>query len=57
MPKCSFCSRDIEIGTGVTLIRSDGKIFRFDSRKCEKSMMKFGRDPRDVNWVKKIKKQ
>jgi large subunit ribosomal protein L24e len=55
MSKCSFCSQNIEPGTGVTVIRNDGKIFRFDSRKCEVSMLKMGRDSRDTNWVRKMK--
>jgi large subunit ribosomal protein L24e len=55
MAKCSFCSRQIEPGTGMMIIRNDGKILRFDSSKCEKSMMKLGRDPRDITWIKKMK--
>jgi len=56
MAKCSFCSNNIEPGTGVTVIRTDGRMLHFDSRKCEKSMLKLGRDPRNVNWVRKQKK-
>ena len=52
MPKCSFCSQNIEPGTGVMLIKSDGKILRFDSKKCEKSMIKLGRDPRKIEWAR-----
>ena len=57
MPKCSFCNNNIEAGTGVLLIRNDDKILRFDSRKCEKNMIKLGRDSRKVGWVKKMKPQ
>lgn len=53
MAKCSFCGRQLEPGAGLTIIRNDGKILKFDSKKCEKSMMKLGRDPRDIAWVKK----
>jgi large subunit ribosomal protein L24e len=55
--KCSFCNQNIEQGTGVTVIKNDGKIMHFDSRKCEKSMIKLGRDPRDIKWVTKQKEQ
>ncbi len=55
MAKCSFCNQPIEPGAGVIIIRNDGRILRFDSRKCEKSMIKLGRDPRDIGWVKKAK--
>ena len=53
MAKCSFCGKQVETGTGVVVIRNDGKILRFDSMKCEKSMTLFGRDPRDVKWISK----
>ena len=57
MSKCSYCSRNIEPGTGVMFIKNDGKIFRFDSRKCEKGMIKLKRDPRNVKWIKKMKQE
>ena len=55
MAKCSFCSKTIEPGTGLTYVRNDGKIFRFDARKCERAMITFSRDPRNVKWVTKAK--
>ena len=51
MTKCSFCSKNVPEGTGVMYIRKDGKIFHFDSRKCEKNLMKLGRDPRNFKWA------
>ena len=55
MAKCSFCDQIIEPGTGLTVIKNDGKIFRFDCKKCEKSMLKLHRDSRKMRWVKKMK--
>ncbi len=55
MAKCTFCGQLIEPGTGLTVIKTDGKIFRFDSKKCESSMLVLGRDPRKTRWVKKMK--
>ncbi|MBI4438613.1 50S ribosomal protein L24e [Candidatus Woesearchaeota archaeon] len=43
MAKCSFCSRQIERGTGKMFVRKTGKIFYFCSSKCEKNMVKLGR--------------
>ena len=56
MAKCSFCDRQIEPGTGLMVIKNDGKILRFDSKKCEKSMIKLHRDSRNIKWVKKMDK-
>ena len=55
MAKCSFCNKNIEPGTGVMYVRNDGKIFRFDAKKCESAMIKFSRDSRNVKWIKKDK--
>lgn len=52
MSKCSFCSKDLEKGTGKSLIQSDAKTLHFCSSKCEKNMMKLGRKARDTKWVK-----
>ena len=37
-------------------VQKTGKILRFCSRKCEKNMLKLGREPRNVKWVTKKKK-
>lgn len=55
MAKCSFCGNQIEPGTGLMVIKNDGKMLRFDSKKCEKNMIKLGRDPRNIKWVTKRK--
>ena len=51
--KCSFCGKEIEKGTGVMFVKNDGRIFYFDSSKCEKNMLKLGREPARVAWIKK----
>ncbi len=55
--KCSFCRENIEPGTGLMFVKSDGKIFYFCSSKCEKNMLKLRREPKDVKWVSKKKKK
>ena len=32
-------------------VKSNGKILYFDSKKCEKNMIKLGRDPRNLKWA------
>ncbi len=54
---CSFCGRPIPPGTGLTYVKTDGTILRFCSRKCFVSLVKFGRDPRRVTWVRKLRKK
>ena len=54
--KCSFCGENIEAGTGKMFVRNDGKVFYFCSSKCEKNMLKLGREPKRVKWVTKKKK-
>jgi large subunit ribosomal protein L24e len=54
--KCSFCKENIESGTGLMFVKTDGKIFYFCSSKCEKNMLKLRRDPKDVKWITKKKK-
>ncbi|AIY90370.1 50S ribosomal protein L24e [Geoglobus acetivorans] len=49
---CSFCGEEIEPGTGKIYVRRDGRILHFCSRKCEKNMVKLGRNPRRVKWTK-----
>jgi len=49
---CSFCGRTIAPGTGITLVRRDGRLLRFCSSKCRKSMINLKRDPRKFKWTK-----
>ena len=51
--KCTFCNSEIEMGTGKMLVKNDGKVFYFCSSKCEKNMIKLGREARKTNWIRK----
>ncbi|MDI6721028.1 MAG: 50S ribosomal protein L24e [Candidatus Aenigmarchaeota archaeon] len=51
MPKCSFCSKSIEFGTGKTLVLNNGKVMSFCSGRCEKNRINLGRDPRNFKWA------
>lgn len=48
--KCSFCSTQLEPGTGKMLVKKDGSIQYFCSSKCENNM-KMGRVPRLTEWA------
>ncbi|MBI2972140.1 MAG: 50S ribosomal protein L24e [Candidatus Aenigmarchaeota archaeon] len=52
MAKCSFCSGTLEAGTGTMVVDRAGKISWFCSKKCEKNLLKLGRDPRRFKWAK-----
>jgi len=54
--KCNFCSKNIELGTGKMFVKNDSRVFYFCSSKCEKNMLKLGREPRKVKWIRKKKK-
>lgn len=54
--KCSFCTEDIEPGRGKMVVKGDGKLLYFCSKKCEKNMIKLKRNPKKVKWVTKKKK-
>lgn len=45
MTKCSFCGKPVSKGTGVMYIKRDGTVFFFCSKKCEKNILKLGRNP------------
>ena len=48
--KCSFCGKDIEPGTGMMYVKTDGTIYHFCSSKCRKNMLELRRDPKKVRW-------
>lgn len=56
MVKCSFCGKELEKGTGTIFIKKDTKLLYFDSKKCEKNMLKLKRKPINVKWTSKIEK-
>ncbi len=49
--KCSFCSRVIEAGRGKMVVQKTGKINYFCGGKCEKNLLKLGRDARNFKWA------
>tara|TARA_Y100000310_G_C20190372_1_gene582218 strand:- start:131 stop:439 length:309 start_codon:yes stop_codon:yes gene_type:complete len=55
MPRCNFCKKVYEFPRGLTYVLNDGNILHFCSGKCQKNN-KLKRDPKKVNWVKRIKK-
>lgn len=52
MAKCSFCSQELSAGTGKMLVKNDGKIFFYCSKKCENNA-NLKRMPAKVNWIRK----
>ena len=50
--KCSFCSNEIETGTGMMFVKNDGRISYYCSSKCDKNA-RLGRNPANTNWVRK----
>jgi len=56
MPACSFCKENYEWPRGTTVILNDGKLLTFCSGKCRKNHA-LKRDPKKVNWVKRINKR
>jgi large subunit ribosomal protein L24e len=55
MAKCSFCSKQIEQGHGVTFVDMY-KIYNFCSSKCLKNF-RLGRDSKKLAWVRKAGKK
>jgi len=47
---CNFSGLKIYPGHGRRMIRSDGKLFNFLSKKCEKSFL-MRRNPRKISWT------
>lgn len=54
--KCSFCSQDLDAGTGKMVVKNDGKILYFCCKKCEKNS-NLKRMPAKVNWIRKAGKK
>lgn len=50
---CSFCGSEFGAGSGKIFVKSDGKVFYFCSSKCERNLLKLGRNPNKVKWVVK----
>jgi large subunit ribosomal protein L24e len=56
MAKCSFCSKEIEKGTGKLYVYKSGKTLNFCSNKCEKNLLKLKRKPVKFKWATKKEK-
>ena len=52
MATCSFCSGELEKGTGMLYAKKDGTIFYFCSSKCRKNMLGLKREGRRQKWTK-----
>ena len=51
MVKCSFCGTEVRKGSGKIFVRDNGQVLNFCSSKCEKNMLKLGRDARKLKWT------
>ncbi|MHA1819562.1 MAG: 50S ribosomal protein L24e [Promethearchaeota archaeon] len=49
--KCSFCGKAIQPGEGLTLIKNDGTILHFCSKKCRLLKLKYKKNPRKTRWT------
>ena len=56
MVNCEFCGRNIEKGTGKIFVYKTGKFVNFCSSKCEKNLLKLGRNPKKFKWTVKGRK-
>ncbi|VVB65783.1 50S ribosomal protein L24e [Candidatus Gugararchaeum adminiculabundum] len=51
--KCSFCTREVEKGTGVLFVKKDGTTLGYCSTKCRRNVG-LGRKRRTTTWAAKI---
>lgn len=56
MAVCTFCRKDIDQGLGTMLIKNDGTVLHFCSRKCEKNALVLRRNARKLKWTKRYEK-
>ncbi|MAF89478.1 MAG: hypothetical protein CL963_03525 [Euryarchaeota archaeon] len=56
MERCSFCGTEIERGTGKIFVKKEGSLLYFCSNKCEKNLLKLGRNPVKFGWTRKYQK-
>ncbi|SEP94617.1 50S ribosomal protein L24e [Natrinema salaciae] len=47
---CDYTGEEIEPGTGIMYVKSDGTVLHFVDSKAEKNY-KLGREPRDLEWT------
>ena len=51
MVNCSFCGTEMQKATGKMYVKNNGQVVYFCKSKCEKNMMKLGRDARKFKWT------
>lgn len=56
MVDCTFCGKKLKQGTGKMFVKDNGSVLHFCSGKCEKNLLKLGRDPRKFKWTKSFVK-
>ena len=49
--KCSYCEKEIKLGTGKMFVLKTGKAINFCSNKCEKNQLKLKRTARKFKWT------
>jgi large subunit ribosomal protein L24e len=49
---CSFCSGEIEPGTGQLFVKRDGSLYSFCSSSCRKQQMNLGRVGHRLRWTR-----
>lgn len=54
--RCSFCTCEMEPGTGTLYILKGGKTLPFCSKKCRLNSLKLKRKQRKVTWIRKDNK-
>jgi large subunit ribosomal protein L24e len=47
---CDYTGEEIEPGTGIMYVQTDGTVLHFVDSKAEKNY-KLGREPRDLEWT------
>ena len=47
---CDYTGQEIEPGTGIMYVRTDGSVLHFVDSKAEKNYF-LGREPRDLEWT------
>ncbi|MFH1056590.1 MAG: 50S ribosomal protein L24 [Candidatus Micrarchaeota archaeon] len=50
MAKCSFCGKQIAMGTGFSLFKKTGETLNYCSRKCRRNQA-LKRNPRKFKWA------
>ena len=49
---CSFSGEEIEPGTGMMFVRTDGSVLWFKSSKTRKNHLQLQRNARKVKWTR-----